>query len=218
MENKTQLSTEHLELQNIARDKRNKKIFIYSAIGIGVVGVVLAIVFTVRHFGSKAQDEAIGKADIAYLTANDSVSQAKAMEQYKAVADAGSYDANERAQLYVAADFYQKGKYKEALEYLDKPSVSSDIIEAAIYSLKGDCHVNLKEYDEAFENYDEAIESADNNPVLTPFILKKKANLYHEQKKYGEEFECYETIRRDFPGAIPEVEKYYERAKKLAGK
>ena len=211
MENKTQLSTEHPELQNIDRDKRNKKIFIYSAIGIGVVGVVLAIVFTVRHFGSKAQDEAIGKADIAYLTANDSVSQAKAMEQYKAVADAGSYDANERAQLYVAADFYQKGKYKEALEYLDKPSVSSDIIEAAIYSLKGDCHVNLKEYDEA-------IESADNNPVLTPFILKKKANLYHEQKKYGEEFECYETIRRDFPGAIPEVEKYYERAKKLAGK
>ena len=201
MENKTQLSTEHPELQNIDRDKRNKKIFIYSAIGIGVVGVVLAIVFTVRHFGSKAQDEAIGKADIAYLTANDSVSQAKAMEQYKAVADAGSYDANERAQLYVAADFYQKGKYKEALEYL-----------------KGDCHVNLKEYDEAFENYDEAIESADNNPVLTPFILKKKANLYHEQKKYGEEFECYETIRRDFPGAIPEVEKYYERAKKLAGK
>ena len=218
MENKDSLTTEQLtELEKVNRDKRNKKIFIFSAIGVGVIGVILAVVFTVRHFGSKTQDENIGKADIAALTAQDSTEQAKSMAEYKKVADDGSYKANERAQLYVAADFYQKGKYKEALEYLDKPSVSSDIIEACIYSLKGDCYVNLKEYDKAFDCYDDAIESADNNPVLTPFILKKKANLFHEQKKYGDEFACYETIRREYPAAI-DIEKYYERAKKLAGK
>lgn len=218
MENKTLLENEQLEAQAAERAARNKKIFIFSAIGVGVVAVIIGVVFTVRHFGSQKQDEAMGKADVAMMLATDSASQAKALAQYKKIADDGSYDANERAQLIVAIDLYQNRKYKEALEYLDKPSISSDIIAAGVYSLKGDCHANLKELDEALDCYDDGLEEADENPVITPFLLKKKANIYHEQKKYEDEMTCYETILKNYPQAIPDAEKYYQRAKNLAGK
>lgn len=221
MENKTQLAPEQPELENLERAKRNKKLFIYLASGIGAVAVILGVVFTVRHFSSQTQNENIGQADVTALVAamsNDSTQNAKSMDMYKKIADDGSYDANERAQIYVAYDLYDKGKYEEALKYLDKVSPSSDIIECGVYTMKGDCYVNLKNYDEALENYDDAIDEADNNPMLVPYVLKKKANVYHEQKKYAEEYECYLTITRDFAGAIPEAEKYLQRAKVLANK
>ncbi len=218
MEQKTPLATEQQDLENIARAKRTKKILTISAICVGAIAVIVGVICTVRHFGSQKQDEAMGKADIELMFAADSTAQAKAMQSIKKIADDGSYAANERAQLITAIDFYQKGKYNEALEYLDKPSVSSDIIEAGIYSLKGDCYANLKELDKALDAYDDGLDATDHNPVLTPFLLKKKANIYHNQKKYADEFACYETIRRDFPSAIPDVEKFYERAKALAGK
>jgi len=214
MDNKENLSVQDQALQEQEkkqRDARNKKIFIFSAAGLAAILIAVGAVLLIRHNGSSKQDEKIALADIE---TNDSVR----FQMYKQIADDGSYKANERAQLMVAIRYYNDSNYTAALEYLDKPSVSSPIVEAGIYSLKGDCYANLNKLDDALEMFEKAVNAADDNPVITPFILAKQANIYAAKKDYAKELDCYTTIRRDYPDFMPDVDKYYERAKARAGK
>lgn len=166
--------------------------------------------FTHLNNVEKAQ-EAMGAAD---MEMNDSI---KAV-MYKDIADAGSTAPNQRAKILTATKYYEEGKYQEALNYLDQVSVDSDIVTVGVYCLKGDCNVNLKKYDEALECYADALDAANGNSQLTPYVLLKEANIYHEQKNYEKELECYSAIRTEYPAFMQDVDKYYERALQAAGK
>jgi tetratricopeptide (TPR) repeat protein len=194
-----------------AKAKRNKKIFIISAVAVAAVAIIIGAICTMRYFGNQKADELIAKADIE---ANDSLR----FELYKQAADAGSYKSNERAQLMVAIKYYQDSLYKEALEYLEKPSINSDVINPGVYALKGDCYVNLNQLDEALNCYEKAISSSDNNPAIVPFILVKEANVYREQKNFAKEYDAYVKVRTDFPDFMSDIDKYVERARIAAGK
>lgn len=199
------------EIRDLAVAKVNKKIIVWSLIAIAVLLVVAGVGYWMHSAGEKKAQEAIGAADIEL---NDSIK----FEMYKKVADDGSYKPNERAKLMVAIKYYQDGKYKEALEYLDGVSVSSDIIGAGALSLQGDCYANLGKLDDALKCYSSALDEANSNPQIVPFILVKEANVYRAQKDYEREYDVYETIRRDYPNFMYDVDKYYERAKAAAGK
>lgn len=210
-QDKSQQLDQAAEQLKAAKAAHTKKIVIWSSIGVAAVAIIIGSIFATRYFGTQKQAEAIGMADIEQ---NDSIQAA----MYKKIADDGSYKANERAQLMTAIKLYNDSNYKECLSYLDKPSVSSDIIATGIKCLKGDCNVNLNQLDEAIKCYKDALDEADNNPVTTPFVLNKLAQIYHHQKNYTEELNCYEQIRRDYPSFMSDIEKYYQRAKALAGK
>jgi tetratricopeptide (TPR) repeat protein len=215
MENKTPNNPVNLaedqELRDLEIAKKSKKIITWSAIAVTIVIVIGGLFYWMHAAGESKAADAIGAADVEM---NDSVKFA----MYKKIADDGSYKANERAKLMVAIKFYQDGKYKEALSYLDKVSVGSDIIQTGAYSLKGDCYANLNKLDDALDCFRKALSEADNNPQLVPFILFKEANIYRAQKKFDEELEVLTTIRKDYPSYINDIDKYYERAKAAAGK
>lgn len=215
MENKTPNQSEtrlNIEAtQDSAIAKVNKKVIYVSIIAILVVLGVAAIGYWIYKSGNDKANEAIGKADIEQ---NDSIK----MAMYKQLADDGSYAANERAKLVVATRYYSEGKYQEAINYLDKASVKSQIIQTGAYTLKGDCYANLDKLDEALKCYNDALDEADNNPQLVPFVLVKMANIYRAQKNYEKELGVYTTIRTDYPGFMNDIDKYYERAKAAAGK
>lgn len=159
---------------------------------------------------AKAQ-EAIGVAD---MEMNDSIQAV----MYKDIADAGSNAPNQRAKLLTAIKLYEDGKYQDAIGYLDDASVDSDVITVGIYCLKGDCYVNLKKFDEALGCYADALDKAEGNDQLVPYVLLKEANIYREQKNYEKELECYTAIRTDYPMFLSDIDKYYERARLAAGK
>ena len=215
MENKALTPEAQQEAQNKARAQRNKKIAIFSAIAIVVVLIIAGAVYFLHSKSVDKANEAIGLADIE---TNDSIRTA----MYQKIADDGSTAANERAQLMVAIKAYNDSNYTKALEYLEKPSVSSEIIGAGVYSLKGDCYVNLNKLDEAISEYEKAVSKADGNPTITPFVLIKMANVYAQQKNYAKEYECYNTIRTDYQAYVQNarinIDKYIERARIRAGK
>lgn len=215
MENKALTPEAQQEAQDKARAQRNKKIAIFSAIAIVVVLIIAGAVYFLHSNSVDKANEAIGLADIE---TNDSIRTA----MYQKIADDGSTAANERAQLMVAIKAYNDSNYTKALEYLDKPSVSSEIIGAGVYSLKGDCYVNLNKLDEAISEYEKAVSKADGNPTITPFVLIKMANVYAQQKNYTKEYECYNTIRTDYQAYVQNarinIDKYIERARIRAGK
>ncbi len=175
--------------------------------------VVIALVwYAISSHGSAKADEAIGLADTEQ---NDSI----ALKYYEDAAKMGHKSGN-RAKLHAAILLYQQGKYQEAINYLDDASVSSDLVEAGQYSLMGDCYVNLKDYDKALKCYKKAIDEADENPQVVPFVLVKEANVYRAQQNYAAEAKCYETIVKDYPsyarGLRFDINKYAERAKAAA--
>ena len=184
---------------------------------IGCVAIFAAVLvggliwYFVHASNVRKAQEAMGVAD---MEMNDSVKA----KMYKDIADAGSNAPNQRAKLLTAIKLYEDGKYQDAIGYLDDASVDSDVITVGIYCLKGDCYVNLKKFDEALGCYADALDKAEGNDQLVPYVLLKEANIYREQKNYEKELECYTAIRTDYPMFLSDVDKYYERARLAAGK
>lgn len=192
----------------IAKARANKKGIMLCVIVLLVVVIIAMIWLLVAQNGSRKADELVAKADIAQ---NDSV----ALALYTDAAQAG-YKSGNRAKAEVAIRLYRDGKYEEAIKYLDDCSLDSEIAEAGVYSLKGDCYANLEQYDKAVSNYQKAISKANGNPEIVPLVLVKEAGIYRVQGKYADEAKAYKTILDDYPKYAQsiriDIRKFYERA------
>lgn len=124
-------------------------------------------------------------------------------------------EGNKTAALEAAVILYRDTAYADCIKALDKAAtLDSKIAEAGRLTLKGDCYVNLNNYDEALKCYKKAVSAADKNPEIVPFILIKEANVYRAQGKYAEEAKAYEEILTSYPDYANghDVQKYAERA------
>lgn len=198
--------------------QNSKVIYICLACVAVVAAAVLSYIFLYRNPRVSRAFEAYNQVEITAF-GNDSIAAA----EYKKVAEKYSgTDAADLAYLSSAESYYELGKYKEAIECLDKFSTSEKVLAANALVLKGDCFVNLKKYDDALGCYNKAISKAGENIQIVPRVLLKEANIYDAQKKYDKALECYETINKDYPqfqlGNGISTEAYIEREKARLGK
>ena len=199
------------------RVEQNKKSVIWYAVALLVV-IGLGLGY---YYGKKSAKEdageMIGKADIELMQGNDSV----ALAQYQAVAAEYSNGVANRANLNAAILLYQKGKYEEALKAVENYDVEEELVGAASQSLKGDCLVNLKKYDEAVAAYDEAISVANGNELYAPVFMMKKATVLSAQQKYSEAAAIYQNIKDNYSKYVNayrvNIDKYIDRSNYLAG-
>ena len=196
----------------------NKKI-IYWVLGaiVVVAGFILSYFFIYRNPHLKGAAEAYNQVEITAV-GNDSIAAA----EYKKVAEKYPHTpAGHLAALEAAEDFYDQGKYKEALECLDKANIDEKVLKANAIILKGDCYVNLKQYDKALDEFKDAVKKGDKNDQIVPRTLLKCANIYDEQKKYAKALECYEQIKNEYPSfqlGNTSIDAYIEREKARLGK
>lgn len=176
--------------------ENNKKIIIWSLAGIvAVAAVILLYYYGIYAPNKKASSDAISKADIELAMGNDST----ALAQYMQVADEFSGAQADRAALQSAIILYQKGKFEEAVKYLDDASFDENLVAPAAASLKGDCYVNLNNLDKAISCYDKAIKSSNDNSLYTPLFMLKKATVLNEQSKIADALAIYEAIQSKYP-------------------
>ena len=176
--------------------ENNKKIIIWSLAGIvAVAAVILLYYYGIYAPNKKASSDAISKADIELAMGNDSTALAKYMQ----VADEFSGAQADRAALQSAIILYQKGKFEEAVKYLDDASFDENLVAPAAASLKGDCYVNLNNLDKAISCYDKAIKSSNDNALYTPLFMLKKATVLNEQSKIADALAIYEAIQSKYP-------------------
>lgn len=198
---------------------QNKKVIFWSVGGFVVVAaLVLCYLFLYRAPQLNKAFEAYNQVEIK-SEGNDSV----AALEYKKVADQyGSTDAGKLAALSAAEAYYNEGKYKEAVKYLEDFSTSEPVLAANALALTGDCYVNLKQYDKALDYFNKAISKAAKNPQIVPRVLLKEANVYDEQKKYDKALECYQQIKDDYPtyrtGNGASIDAYIAREQARLGK
>lgn len=213
-QNSKPVATEEQAEDIIAKAQKNKKAIVACSV-MGFVCIIAILVWLfIAQAGSQKADELVARADAAQ---NDSI----ALSLYEKAADAG-YKSGNRAAAQAAVILYSQGKYQEAINYLDDASLDDNIASAGVEALKGDCYVNLDNYDKALSCYKKAISEADENPEIVPFILVKMANIYRAQQKYADEAKAYETIIKEYPAYTAstriDIKKYYERAKAMAAK
>lgn len=197
------------ELDIVAKAKANKKLITWTLVFILAVVIAILVFMFVNRRGAARADNAIGEADNVEL--NDSV----ALSLYENVATMG-HDAGNRAKVEAAIILYRQNKYSEALQYLDDASISDPVVETGVYCLKGDCYVNLQDYDKALKAFKKALDIADDNPQLSPVIMVKMANIYREQGDKAKEAEMFKKIVDKYPSfgeqTYMDYNKYVERA------
>ena len=137
----------------VAKAKANKKTVYGVLIAAAVIVAAVIIYINVAAAGSRKADDAIAKAD---MEQNDSI----ATSIYDEAAKAGNKSVN-RATVEMGIRLFNDGKYEEAIKYLDDADIKDDIVAAGVYSLKGDCYVNLDKNADALKCYDKAIGTAD---------------------------------------------------------
>lgn len=209
MENNRPTTPEVEQSEDIISKARANKKTLLTICGVALACVIAALVYImIAQSGSKKADEAIAKADAA---PNDSI----ALTLYENAAKEG-YKSGNRAKAEMGILLYKDGKYEEALKYLNDCSLDDEIAEAGVETLKGDCYVNLDQLDKAISAYKDAIDDADENPEIVPFILIKLANIYRSQGNFDAEAEAYKDIIDNYPSYVNntrvDIRKYYERA------
>lgn len=142
--------------------------------------------------------ELVGKADAAKMEGQDSM----ALKLYKQAAEGYGKFAN-RANLEAAIILFNQGKAADALTYLEAYSSEESLIGSMAQTLKGDCNVNLKKYDDAVACYEKAVKVADGNKMLVPFAMYKKAIVLAAQNKHAEAAKVFEEISNQYPAFAP---------------
>lgn len=199
----------------------NRNLFKKSLIFAGGFVVILLAILAFRYFGQNSAQKDFEQVQLQgmKIAPNDTAAVEKYYQDLKKVADNGSYAANQNAKIQYATYLYtEKEDYKQALEYLDGVSPKSAVVATGVESLKGDCYVNLGEYDKAIDCFEDALDEADENPELTPYVLNKLANVYAVSGKFDKQLEVLEKISKDYPAYSQTIDAQIARAKAAAGK
>jgi tetratricopeptide (TPR) repeat protein len=128
------------------------------------------------------------------------------------VEDYSLTQAGKLANFYMGSIYLKQGKFKPAILYLEDFSSNDLLVQARAYSLIGDAHMELKEFDEAATFY---IKAADYkaNKFFSPGYLLKAALAYEKLNQPEKAKDVYQQI----------IDKYwnsseYQNARKFKAK
>jgi len=108
-------------------------------------------------------------------------------------------DAGNLANFYAGTSYLKKGDFKSAILYLEDFNADDLLVQARAYSLIGDAHMELNEYDEAASMYEKAANYKPNK-YFSPGYLMKAALAFEKAGKPEKAQKAYETI----------IEKYWD--------
>jgi predicted negative regulator of RcsB-dependent stress response len=123
----------------------------------------------------------------------------------------GSTDAGNLAKYYAAIAYYKLKKYDQSITTIEsfKPN-GDEVLEILKHGILGDGYAQKKEYEKALENYNTAIEKAENLETFFVFYNKKAGILSFENNKIKEANSYFSSILDKYPNSTAknEIEKY----------
>lgn len=117
--------------------------------------------------------------------------------------------AGDLANFYVGAIYLQKGRFQEAIEYLQNFESNDYLMNARKYSLIGDAYLEQKNFEKASSHYERAVNAVD-DPFYTPQYLMKLALAQELNKDFQAAFNTYERVTKEYPKSTeaPKANKY----------
>jgi tetratricopeptide (TPR) repeat protein len=102
-------------------------------------------------------------------------------------------DAGKLANFYVGAIYMQQSKFQPAILYLEDYTSNDLLVQARAYSLIGDAHMELKDFDNAVKYYNKAA-NHEPNKFFTPSYLIKAALAYEKLNQNDKAKDVYQKI------------------------
>lgn len=189
-----------------------------------LIVLVIAAVFTYRYWMDKQEKEAQEASFAAtYFLEADSLQLAldgnDSYPGFKEIAgDYSSTKAGNLAQFYNGIILLKQGNFKASIESLEKFQSNDLLVQARAYSLIGDNHMELKQYDKAATFYQKAADYKPNEH-FTPRYLLKLGLALEKQEKYADAIKVYNQIIDKFVKAnneVTEAKKYKAKLEMLA--
>ena len=201
-------------------DKKNKNITLIIA---GAIVVALAAFFVYKgQVESKNQEANEEMFQAIYYYEADSLALALNGDglNYGFVQIINDYSGTRAANLanfYAGSIYMNLGDFGSALRHLKEFSSSDYIVKARAYSLIGDSHMELAEFEQAAEYYARAADYKP-NASYTPIYLQKLAIAHENAGNYSEAAEAYGQIIEDYFSSrlVQEAKKQKARMESLA--
>ena len=124
----------------------------------------------------------------------------------------GMTKAGNLANFYAGVCFLKQGKFKPAILYLEDFSSSDLLVQARAYSLIGDAHMELEQYEDAVSFYNKA-SSYKPNKFFTPTYLMKAALAYEKLNDTTKAIGVYDKIINEYFDSSE-----YQKARKFKAK
>lgn len=198
-------------------DKNKKFLFIGGGAIVAIVLGYFAYNQLVSKPHSEASHEAYWSAFYEYQE-NDSTGLAiTGNDNFQGFEDiASEYDGTpggEIANYALATTAMDKREWDNALAYLEECDFEDVMIGTLVIGLKGDCNVELGNYEEAAKFFEEAA-NREVNEFTTPMFLKKAGLVYEELGDNESAVIAYQKIKDNWSDAVEagDIDKYIVRA------
>lgn len=127
-----------------------------------------------------------------------------------------STNAANLAHFYAGVAYLKKGEFETAIDELEAFSSSDELLQARAYSLIGDACLELEQFDNAVDYYQQAVDYKPNK-FLTPQYMMKLALAYELKPDNGAAIKVYQELIDNYPIAseTPNAKKYKARLEQL---
>ena len=171
----------------------------------GIIAVIILSFFGYRYYITN-QDE-IAQRELfqaVYYFEADSLGKALNGDGLNygfldVISEYGGTKAANLSNYYAGATYLKLGDYESALRYLDNFSGDDLILQARAFSLIGDAHAELKDYESAASYYERAA-NYKSNKQFSPLYWQKAAIAYEKLNRIDDALNAYNMI----------VDKYFE--------
>lgn len=170
-----------------------------------VVGGTFAYIYGYSKPRENKAQEMLGIVMQQYVMAQDYEKalkgEGKTMGLLKIADQYGSTDAGNLAKYEAGLCYYQTGKTKEAIKYLEDFDTKGDntVSAQALFAL-ANCYAADKQADKAVETFKKAAKATD-VPALCAEYLFQAGIILESQKKNDEALAIYQQIKSDYPSA-----------------
>lgn len=105
-----------------------------------------------------------------------------------------------------------RGEFQEAINFFDECDFDDAVVGTLVIGLKGDCHVEMDQYEEAADLFEEAAER-EANEFTSPMMLKKAGLAYEALGDKKNALAAYEQVKNNWQKAEEalDIDKYIAR-------
>lgn len=107
----------------------------------------------------------------------------------------------------------EKGEFDNAISYFDECDFEDIVMGSMVIGLKGDCYVELDDYESAVDMFEEAAQR-EQNEFTSPMYLKKAGLTYEALGNMDKALEAYQKIKDNWENSEEaiDIDKYIARA------
>lgn len=116
------------------------------------------------------------------------------------VADYSGTEAGEKAKIYLANAYFQKGSVDTALKVYESVSGSAPLVRGIALAGEAACYEQKKEFRKAAQLFRKASETVGNN-AIAPIYLDNAGRAFELAGEKNDALSAYEKLKKSFPQA-----------------